>query len=185
MDSQKRSALLGLNIGCFVMSIAGLFAKLIEWPPTVIIAGRMAFSFPCILLWLVWKRVPLRLHRKKDFFMLIGLSVLVTAHWITYFKAIQLSTVAIAIVAVYIGPILTTFLEPLISKTKLELFDIGTALVGFIGIAIMVEDFSFQSSVTQGILFALLSALLMALRNIYSRCFVKRYSGPLIMFYQS
>lgn len=166
------------------MSIAGLFAKLIDWPATVIIAGRLSFAFPFVLLWLVWKRTPLRLHSRKDFFLLIGLSALLTLHWVTYFKAIQLSTVAIAIVTVYTGPIITTFLEPLIRKTRLEKIDIFTALIGFAGIVIMIEDFTLQSAVTQGITLALLSALLMSVRTIYSRCFVARYSGPLIMFYQ-
>jgi len=184
MPHQKTKALAGLNIGCLIMSVAGIFAKVIAWPATVIIAGRMVLGFPFVLLWLVWRQERLRLHSHKDFFLLMGLGAILAVHWITYFKAVQLSTVATAIVAVHIGPILTTFLEPIITKTKLEFIDIVTAIIGFTGILIMVEDFTLTSTMTQGILFALLSALLMSIRTIYSRCFVKRYSGPLIMFYQ-
>ena len=184
MDTRKRNALIGLNTAVLVMSIAGLFAKIIPWPSVMIILGRAAFTAPFIGAYILCTRKSLRLHSKKHAAILFGLGAMMVVHWATYFQAIKVSTVAVGILAVYTAPIIITFLEPIFDKKKICKRDILVALVAFSGIVLMVDTFSLSSGTLQGVLFGVTSAFLVSLRNIWSKCLVNTYSAPLVMFWQ-
>jgi len=184
MDCEKRTALIGLNIAIAIMSIAGLFAKLIPWPAVMIILGRASLTAPFLAAYLVCTKKSLRLKSRKHMFILMGLGIMMVTHWVTYFQAIQVSTVAIGILAVFTSPIIITFLEPLFDGHKVHGKDVVLALVAFAGIVLMIDEFSLGSGTVQGILFGITSALIVSLRNIWSKYLVKEYAAPLVMFWQ-
>lgn len=184
MKTDKAKALIGLNIGVMVMSMAALFAKLISWHPALIILGRVALATPALGFYLAVRKRSFRIQSKAHAAKLIGLGVMTITHWITFFTAIQKSSVAIAILSVFTSPILLTFLEPLFEKTKIRTADVAVAILAFIGIALMVDDFSLGSSVFQGVLFGLVSAMLISLRNIWSKPMVQTYGAPMVLFWQ-
>jgi len=184
MDSQKRNALIGLNFAILIMSISGLFAKLIPWPAVMIVLGRASLTAPFIAAYLVFTKTPLRLKSAKHMFILMGLGVMMVIHWTTFFTAIQVSTVAIGILAVFTAPMITTFLEPMFDDKKVCKKDVLLAFVAFAGIILMIDEFSFGSGVVQGLLLGTTSALIVSLRNIWSKCFVHIYAAPLVMFWQ-
>ncbi|MDA1292305.1 MAG: DMT family transporter [bacterium] len=184
MNSEKRNALIGLNIAIAIMSIAGLFAKLIPWPAVMIILGRASLTAPFLAAYLVFTKKSLRLKSRKHMFILMGLGIMMVTHWVTYFQAIQVSTVAIGILAVFTSPIIITFLEPLFDGHNVHGKDVLLALVAFAGIVLMIDDFSLGSGTVQGVLFGITSALIVSLRNIWSKCLVKEYEAPLVMFWQ-
>lgn len=185
MDSEKRSALIGLNIGTFVMSIAGLFAKLIAWPAVMIILARLALTAPFLAFYLLVTQRRIRLPKSaKHLGILIGLGIMMALHWTTYFASIQASTVAVGILSVYTAPILTTFLEPIFDGHRIHKTDILIALFAFSGIALMVDDFSLSSGTLIGVLLGVSSALLVSLRNIWSKCLVREYAAPTVLLWQ-
>ena len=184
MELRRRNALIGLNISSVVMSIAGLFAKLLPWPAAITVFGRMAVAAPFVLLFLLVTRSSLRLQNAAHLRTLIVLGIMLAVHWVTYFAAVQVSTVAVAIIAVYTTSIMATFLEPFFCEGRITRKNVLIALVAFGGVVVMMEEFSFGNSTTQGILLGLLSAFLVTLRNLKSKCFVKLYSPSLTMFYQ-
>ena len=182
--NQKTRGLIGLNIAVLIMSIAGLFAKLIPWPAPMIILGRAAVTAPCVAAYLLLRRRTLVLKCRRHAVILFGLGILMVAHWITYFAAIQVSTVAIGILAVFTSPIMATFLEPMFDGKKAHRADVLLALVAFAGIVLMVDDFSLSNGTFQGVLLGLISALLVTLRNIWSKSLVQEYAAPFVMFWQ-
>ena len=184
MDSQKRNALIGLNIAVLVMSIAGLFAKIIPWPVPMIILGRASLAAPFIAAYLVFMKMPLKLKCKKHALILMGLGIMMVTHWITFFTAIKVSTVAVGILAVFTAPIITTFLEPVFDGGKAHKKDILLALVAFAGIVLMIDDFSVGNGTVQGVLLGTTSACIVSLRNIWSKCLVHTYEAPFVMFWQ-
>ena len=184
MEAQRRNALIGLNIASVTMSVAGLFAKLLPWPAIITVLGRMSLAAPAVLVYLLIRRVPLKLKDAAHLRTLIFLGVILALHWVTYFAAIQVSTVAVGIIAVYTSSIMTTFLEPFFCKSRVCPKHIFIALLAFGGICVMMEEFSFGNSTTQGIMLGLISAFLVTIRNLKSKCFVKLYSPSATMFYQ-
>jgi drug/metabolite transporter (DMT)-like permease len=61
------------------------------------------------------------------------------AHWVTYFQAIQVSTVAVGILA-RTYPVMTALAEPLVFGERLRVLDAILALVVFAGVAILCPN---------------------------------------------
>ena len=55
----------------------------------------------------------------KDYGVAITLGLMMSIHWVTYFAAMQYSTVAIGMIALFTFPIITVMLEPLFEDFKL------------------------------------------------------------------
>lgn len=106
------------------------------------------------------------------------------AHWVTYFLALQLSNVAIGMLSVFTFPVITSFLEPIILKTKFEWENVILGLITLIGIFFLIPEFTLTNTVTQGAAFGLLSAFLYAIRNIMLKPVSGTYGGSMLMFYQ-
>lgn len=180
----KQQAIITVNAGIFIMMLAPISAKLIPWSADTIIVSRMAIAAPVLLAYLGLRKQRIALHSLRDAAMLALLGAMLAWHWVTYFKANQVSTLAVAIITVNTLPIWITFLEPLFSSEKLQTRHVLFSIIGFAGIVLMVEEYNLGNSVTQGVLFSLVSALLMALRSIWSRKYVRVYNGSTVMFWQ-
>lgn len=184
MQTEKTRALIGLNIAVLVMSMAGLFAKLIDWNPVLIILGRAALTAPFIGLYIAVRGGRFRLQSTKHTLFLVGLGLMMVSHWTLYFSAIQASTVAVGILAVFTSPIFSTFFEPLFDGHRIDPKDIVIALIAFAGIALMIDDYSFGGSTLTGVFLGICSAVFVALRNIWSKPLIRMYSAPQVMFWQ-
>lgn len=107
--------------------------------------------------------------------MISGL--LLALHWGTYFYALQISNVSIAIISLFTYPILTTLIEPMFFQTKIERINLFTSVLVLVGIVILVPEFNLANDYTMGIVIGLLSALLYAMRNLVSKKLVVKYPG--------
>ena len=117
--------------------------------------------------------------------MLIFISgVLLGAHWVTYFFALDYSNVAIALLSLYTFAAVTAIIEPIFFKTAFNKLDIALSLMVFIGVLIMAPSFDINNNYTQAIIFGLLSSLFYALRNIAISIPAKKYNGSILMVYQ-
>ncbi len=114
--------------------------------------------------------------------LLSGLALV--AHWVTYFKSIQLSTVAIGILSLHVYPVIAALAEPLFFKEPFHPIDVLMTVAVLAGIGIMVPEFSLSSQTTQGILWGIVSAVFWTARNLLSRQLVRTYSGLRVMAYQ-
>nr|WP_230425571.1 DMT family transporter [Saccharobesus litoralis] len=152
---------------------------------TAISAGRAVIA--CLLLVLVVKLKgnKLRLLNHRDYAVGFLLGVLMASHWVTYFYAMQYSTVAVGMIALYTFPVLTVFLEPLLDKRMPALKDIVLAVFVFTGVLLMVPEFSLESQYTLGILLGVLSAVFFTLRNILNKYAFTHYSATKNMSIQA
>lgn len=105
-------------------------------------------------------------------------------HWVTYYWSIRVAGVAVGMLAMFTFPLITTLLEPLYFKSKLERFNVFTSLISLVGVAFIVPEFSVDNPVTLGVLIGLLSALAYSIRNILNKKYVSIYTGTSVMFYQ-
>ncbi len=109
--------LLVLYIAVFLLSLNGLFAKLIPLDALSITQLRSVIAvFGFLAFGLVRKR-KLRVKNLKQQFGVAFLGgLLLGLHWITFFHAMQVSTVAIGMLSLFSFPIMTILLEPLFNK---------------------------------------------------------------------
>ena len=180
----RRKGLLYVHGAIIMFGGTGLFARIIDLPATDIIAWRSVMAALVLLLILLALKRPIRLNSRWDSVIMLGIGVLLGIHWITYFHSMQIAGVAVGMLALYTTPIITVFLEPLFQGQKPHLRDVAFAVLVFIGVLLLVPDFSLENDITRGVLWGVLSALFFALRNTLQRHYLQQYRGDTSMLYQ-
>ncbi|MCK5441911.1 MAG: DMT family transporter [Maribacter sp.] len=178
------SHLLEINLAVIFISTSGTLGRYIDLPVPVIIASRGILAFFILLLFCRWKGISLKV-KQSDLPLVILSGILMALHWVTYFYALQMSSVAIGMLSIYTYPIITAFLEPLLLKTKFQKIHLLLAAFVLLGIYFLAPNFSLENSHTMAIGIGVLSALFYALRNIILKVKVKHYHGSMLMVYQT
>lgn len=176
--------LLELNVAVAVISAAPLFAKLIDMDPVSIIGWRALIAVAALGALYTLTRRSARLARPRDYGLFAVLGALMAGHWVTYFQAIQVSTVAIAVVALFTWPVMSALLEPLMHRRAPALRDVALAVVATAGVALVVPEFDPGSATWQGAAWGVLSAFLFVVRNLIQSRWLAAYPGTLSMGYQ-
>ncbi len=183
MDPVKRS-LIALHFTVMLLGATALFSHLVPLPASTITLGRSLFALG--VLWLVVRLSGenMRLAQPRDYMVAIGLGILMALHWVTYFSAMQYSSVAVGMIALFTFPVITVLLEPFFEKTRLHWQDLVSALLVFVGITLIVPEISLDNDITLGVGIGVFSALLYALRNLLHRQHFSHYSGAKAMAWQ-
>lgn len=161
-----------------------LFSKLIPLSALDITFGRSLPAFILLFLFVKFSGESLKLDRAKDYFIGIGLGIIMAVHWVTYFASMQYASVSVGIIALFTFPVITVLLEPFFEKIRICWQDIVSALVVLVGIWLIVPSVSLSDDVTLGVLIGVLSAFLYAVRNLMHRQYFSHYSGAKAMAYQ-
>lgn len=172
-----------LNIAVVLWAMTAIFAKAIPLPADALIWFRSVIGVFGLAVFIYATGASVRLPRMLMGWMAL-MGILMCAHWVTFFHAAQVTDVGLALLALYTYPIITTFLEPLVSRERVQWSDglIGVAMLG--ALYIMTPSFDLHDLGLQGILSGLVSAFLFSLRNLISRYKMQNISGISQMFYQ-
>lgn len=177
--------LLAVHSAVLIFGLTALFSKLISLTALEITLLRSIFAALFILGIFIWQGKSLRLLNFKDYFFALLLGVLLALHWVTYFHAMQVSSIAVGVIALYTFPVMTVFLEPLFHGESPHVKDVLSAVTVLLGIYLLVPEFTLSNETTQGILWGVLSALFFALRNIIQGHYFKGYTARHSLFYQT
>jgi drug/metabolite transporter (DMT)-like permease len=173
-----------LYLSIFLLALTGLFAKLIPLDATSIIQLRSVVAAVGLASFMAAQRRRPRLRGLRAYVGVYALGLLLGLHWVTFFHAMQVSSVAVGMLAMFTFPIITILLEPFFTTRKLMVGDLVAGLVVLAGLGIMVGPglTDLRQPVTQGVLFGLFSALLFALRNLLQKyLYVGESSDGLIL----
>ena len=99
-----------LNVGIFCISTSGVLGRLINLPPKEIIFWRSIIALIGLLFFCLYRRKNILTLFKKAPFALLVSGLLMGVHWISYFYALQWSSVAVGMLSLYTFPIFTAFL---------------------------------------------------------------------------
>ncbi|MBF7071807.1 DMT family transporter [Glaciecola sp. MH2013] len=184
MDPVKKS-LISLHVTVMLLGGTALFSKLIPLNAIDITFGRSFFA--CVVLFIVAKLMGegWRLNNRRDYLIAFSLGIIMAVHWVTYFMAMQYSSVSVGIIALFTFPVITVLLEPYFEKIRLVWQDIASAIVVLVGIILIVPDASLDNDVTLGVIIGVFSAFLYAIRNLLHRTYFSHYSGAKAMAWQT
>jgi drug/metabolite transporter (DMT)-like permease len=182
--SNSRIGLLQIHAAVLLAGGAGLFAKFVPVSPMVLTSGRTAFGSLALLLAALLTGSSLRLRSVKDLFVLALSGAILAAHWFTFFLSIQVSTVAIGLLAFSSFPLFATFLEPLVFGEPLRRRDVVTAVFVTVGLVLVTPSFDVNNHLTQGLLWGVVSALAYAVLSLLCRTYANRYPPITVSFYQ-
>ncbi len=160
-----------LYVAVFLLSLNGLFSKLIPLDAVTVTQLRSVMALLALLLFAVMQKRAIRLSSVKEYAGVYMVGIVLGLHWVSFYHAMQISTVAIGMLSLFTYPVITVFLEPLFNKKAIKLPDVIAAIVVFAGIAIMVGDDlnQFDSAAMQGVFWGVMSALLFSLRNLLQK----------------
>jgi len=179
-----KKSMIELHISVVIMSATALFAKLITLPPTDIIAFRCLVAALTLLLFARLTGTRLGLLRRADLGLLLLLGLLIAVHWVSFFAAVQMSGVAISLIAVYTFPVMTVLMEPLFFRERIDRRDLTVALIVLVGVYLAVPGGIRGGRIAFGAALGIFSAFLYTLRNILYRKYLSRYPSSAMMFYQ-
>lgn len=181
----KPSGLIELHLAVLMFGGTALFSKLIPLSALDITFWRCIVAALILALLIKFSRKPLSLEHKHDYLIAIALGIIVSLHWVTYFTAMQLSSVAIGMIAFFTYPVMTVIAEPLLTGNKIKLIDMISGILVFIGVILLIPEANFSNDTTLGIAIGILSAMLFTARNLLQKRYFTQYSGPHAMFYQT
>lgn len=185
MISHQRG-LVALYSAVFILAINGVLCKSIALNAVTITSLRCAIAFTVIALFftLTNNRQRFRLTSTKSILPIIVVGLLMSVHWSSFFHSMQISTVAIGILAHYCYPVITVLLEAILNRKMPALSDLLASLGVIVGVAIMVPSWQLDNQAFIGAAFGLLSALTWASRNVLQGRWLAHESGQTIMLYQ-
>lgn len=183
MNPEKHS-LIQINIAVILFGGTTLFSKLISLPAADITFFRALIGCSALLIFILLRREKLRLQNVQEYFWMLIIGLVMGMHWVSFFHSMQVSTIAIGIVAMYTFPVMTALIEPLVDKNKYRLSDFICAGAVLAGIVMIVPEFSLQSDVVMGLLWGCLAAAGLTARNIIVRKKLRHISSIVCMGYQ-
>ena len=181
----SHDGLLAVHTAVLIFGLTALFSKIISLSALEITMLRSVFALGVIFVVFLWQKKSLLLNNRNDYLIAILLGLFLALHWVTYFYAMQVSTIAVGVISLFTFPIITVFLEPLFHGDKPHLKDIISAMLVLFGIYLLIPEFSLNNETTLGMLWGVLSALLFSLRNIIQGHYFKSYSARHSLFYQT
>ncbi|WP_411682192.1 DMT family transporter [Clostridium thailandense] len=180
----KNKSLMEIHLAVFLFGLSGLFGKLLLLPSMIIVLGRVFFSSIFLLIIMIYLKKDIKLKQQKHYFYLVIMGITLAIHWSTFFKSIQVSTVAIGLLTFSTFPVFVTFLEPYFFKEKIKFTDIVIAIITFLGVVLVVPKFELGNSLTQGVVWGVISGFTYAILSMLNRKYVKEYSSSVIAFYE-
>ena len=184
-ENNRQSGLLELHTAVLLFGGTALFSKLIPLNALDITILRCAVAALVLALIVKVSKNRLRLNSSKDYFIAIGLGIVVSLHWVTYFASMQLSSVAIGMIAFFTYPVMTVLIEPFFTGNRINRADIVSGLIVLLGVMLLIPEASLGNDVTLGIALGILSAVFFTARNLLHKKYFSAYSGPKAMFYQT
>jgi len=184
MNDQKIS-LFEIHLAVLLFGTAGLFGKWLLISPFMIVLGRVFFAslFLAVIIWISGRKKSLLPGDNYFTFILLGL--ILSIHWVSFFKSIQISTVAVGLLSFSIYPVFTTFLEPIFTKNRIIKLNVFLSLFCLSGVFLIVPKFDLQNSTYMGVLWGIFSGFTFSLLTIINHNLSQKHSSLIIAFNQN
>jgi len=184
MDKADLRYFLLLNFAMLFISTSGVLASSLYMYPPVSVWFRCLIAAAVLGVYCYFKGFPVALKEGRGQRSVFISGVLMSAHWVFYFFALVYTNVAVAMLSIFTYPMMTTLLEPIFLKEKLEIRSILLSGLILLGIYLLLPSLSIDNSDTIGLLFAILSALTYSFRNLLMKKEIEHYNGSVLMLYQ-
>jgi drug/metabolite transporter (DMT)-like permease len=182
--SRRVGSLLEIHLAVFLFGFPGLFGKWLALAPQVIVFGRVVFAALTLALVVLASRGSLRVASARDMRLLIICGLILSAHWTMFFRSVQVSTVAVALLSYSSFPVFTAFLEPLALKERWDPWSLALALFAAAGVFMIVPPSGLASPAFLGVAWGLGAGLTFSVLSLVNRRLARANSSLTVAFYQ-
>lgn len=138
----------------------GLLGKAVALEPYEITFWRTFLA--AVVLLVIGKRLKdhSAVQSRQDFFTFLAIAGLLAVHWVLFFRSVQVSTVATALVGTYTYPILMVFLESRFFRIQLRLAEFISAVAVVFGIYYLTPGFDLSNETFQGVVYGVCAGMM-------------------------
>lgn len=180
MQNDKLKSYLHLHLIVFIWGFTAILGKLLTIDAIPLVWYRMLLASILIYAYIKFKKIPLGVTRRQIVNYIFG-GVVIAVHWVTFFYAIKISNISIALATMSTGAFFTIFIEALYKKKKIDVYELVFGILAIIGLYIIYNS---EISLQLGMFVALLSSFLSAVFSVFNADFVKEKSATVISFYE-
>ena len=180
MQKNKFRSLIHFHFIVFIFGFTAILGSLISISSLSLVWYRMLIAVICLLIILPLLKKKLIIS-KSLFFKLLLCGILISLHWVFFFKAIKSSNVSITLSILSLGAFMTSFLEPLFYKKKIIFYEVFLGLLVVLGTAII---FKTQFKYMEGIIYSLISVIFSVLFTLINGKLVGQASSYTISLYE-
>ena len=180
MQRNKLKSLIHFHFIVFIFGFTAILGSLISVDSIELVWYRMLIASICLIILAPFLNKNLNISRSlvlKLFFC----GVIISLHWVFFFKAIKLSNVSITLSILSLGAFITSFLEPILYKRKIIFYEVVLGFLVVVGTAII---FKTQFHYLEGILYALGSVVLSVFFTLFNGKLIGKTSSFTISLYE-
>jgi drug/metabolite transporter (DMT)-like permease len=161
----SRASLAALHAAVALFGFAGLFGKWLPWDPSAIVFGRTVVAAGVLALVVLWRPA----ERGGPSAALAANGLILAVHWVAFFAAIQVSTVAIGLLGFASFPLFVIVLERWLLGRRWNAPEASTAVLVVAGLAMLVPTFALTDRTVQGLAWGVLSGFTFAWLTVRNR----------------
>jgi drug/metabolite transporter (DMT)-like permease len=180
----RRQSLWEIHVAVLLFGFPGLFGKWLPLSPPLIVFGRVLFAALALGAVLALGRRSFRIGRGQDAGLLALCGLILAVHWTLFFQSVQVSSVAVGLLAYSSFPVFTAFLEPVLLGEPRDRRSLMFALLCVLGVYLIIPGFDLADSTFRGVLYGLGAGLTFSILSIVNRRLVRTHSSLKIAFYQ-
>ncbi|MFT5022284.1 MAG: drug/metabolite transporter (DMT)-like permease, partial [Colwellia sp.] len=169
-----------LHFIVFIWGFTAVIGKLISIDALPLVWYRMTMAMVLVFFYIKWMGFSLHLKR-RTILSLLGTGAIIALHWVTFFKAIKLSNVSIALACMSVGALFASILEPFWYNRKMIGYEVIFGGLVVLGLGVI---FKVETQYWHGIILAVSSAFLVAVFSLLNGKFIASYKPSIIAFYE-
>ncbi len=169
-----------LHLIVLLFGLTGILGKLITVDAYLLVWYRLLIALVGIIIYLAFTKSSLKISRKQLIKTLL-VGVIIATHWVTFFMAIKVSNVSVALVCFSSSTLFTSLIEPIYFKRKIKAYELMFGLVIVIGLYLI---FSFEFKYLLGMIISVISAALASWFTVLNGILIKETNAKLISFYE-
>jgi drug/metabolite transporter (DMT)-like permease len=180
LSPQMKKALFQLHIAVFLAGFTGILGKLIYLNEGLLVWYRLFITVVTLLVLQYFKKQLQKLPLYEAL-KIFGVGAIAAIHWVLFYGSIKYANVSVGLVCFSTTGFFTAFLEPIILKRKLSIFEVALGLLTLAGIYII---FDFHPQYKVGIIFGLFSAFGSALFPVFNKKLLQKHTSQTLIMYE-
>ncbi|QFZ53443.1 DMT family transporter [Oceanihabitans sp. IOP_32] len=180
LNTPKFKNYLHLHLLVFIAGFTAILGELITISAIPLVWFRMVMASILMFLYIKIAKVKL-VASKKAIVQFSFAGIVIALHWITFFGAINVSNISIALAMFSTGAFFASFIEPLVYKRGVIWYEILFGIMVIIGVFIITQG---EFKHINGIILGIVSAFLSSLFAVLNGNFLKQHKATVISFYE-
>lgn len=163
--------LLRLHFIVILYGFTAILGRLISLDATALVWYRILMAVAVLMVYARFKGLRFNIPpRAIGKIAMVGLVVVL--HWITFYRAIKVSNVSVALGCFASTTLFASIVEPFILRRKVRMIEV---IIGLIIIAGLYLIFRFETNYAEGIITSVISAFLAVLFTVLNKTFTHQY----------